>query len=105
MHPNFVLLVSSIALMALAFPLAMKWVGPNPLYGIRLSKTLNNKHLWFKANTFGGWLLFGTALIGIALSLIAPLIDQFHPGLEWAVFVPILFVSLVATTVYAFRAA
>lgn len=104
MHTNFALLISGLILSMLSLPLAMKWVGPNPVYGVRIQRTLHNEQLWFRINSFGGWILCIVALVGIALSLFTVPIGQLYPKLDWLAFMGSLLVALIAITTYAYRA-
>ena len=105
MHLNIFLLVCSVALIGCGIPLALKRVEPNSLYGMRIHRTLSNERIWYKANSFGGWLLCATGFLGIALSIASSALSQFRPGLEWAVFVATLMLTIVATILFAYRTA
>ncbi|WP_243318948.1 SdpI family protein [Geothrix paludis] len=105
MHPNFPLLIASLVLAALALPLAVRWVRPNPLYGVRIHRSLQNERLWFKTNTFGGWLLVAVALLGVGLSMAGSTIIGFSASFNWLLFVAALLVALIMSTAYAYLAA
>lgn len=105
MHPNVPLLVASLVLAALALPLAARWVGPNPLYGLRIRRTLQDERLWFKTNALGGWLLVAVALLGVGLSMVGWTILGISATLNWIVFMAALGVALVVSTAYAYLAA
>ena len=61
----FLLLFASVTIlmMVMAVPLIRGRVRPNPLYGVRTPKTLGNEGVWYRANAYGGRLLFGTGLV------------------------------------------
>ncbi|WP_243286978.1 SdpI family protein [Geothrix terrae] len=101
MHPNFSLLIASLVLAVLALPLAMRWVRPNPRYGVRIRRSLQNERLWFKTNTFGGWLLVAVALFGAGLSMVGSTVLGFSASFNWLLFVAALLVALVMSTTYA----
>ena len=53
-------------LFALAIPLVSRWVPPNPVYGVRTSKTYSDRELWYTANRSAGITM---AITGIAMAL------------------------------------
>lgn len=56
----------TILQMGLAVPLIRGRVPPNPLYGVRTPKTLGDESTWYRANAYGGRLLFGSGLVELA---------------------------------------
>jgi uncharacterized membrane protein len=71
---NFILILYvALGLLSAAFavPLMLRKVGPNPVYGFRVRKTLEDPALWYDANAFAGKCLFwfgvGTGLACVAL--------------------------------------
>jgi uncharacterized membrane protein len=64
-------LFSGALLAAIAVPLMMRRIGPNPLYGFRVEKTLQNPDIWYAANAYSGtqlfWIGLGTIAVSIAL--------------------------------------
>lgn len=56
---------------ALGVPLIQRRVPPNPYYGFRMPKTLNNPDIWYPVNEHGGRLMVyvGIAVVGTALGL------------------------------------
>jgi uncharacterized membrane protein len=64
-------LLSGALLCALAIPLIQRRIGPNPLYGFRVEKTLSNPEVWYAANAYSGhqllWIGIGTILVALAL--------------------------------------
>src|SRR4051795_2754926 len=67
---TFILLVhvsAGVLTASLAVPLMRRKVGPNPLYGFRVRRTLEDPRVWYDANAFAGRCLFGFGLgTGIA---------------------------------------
>lgn len=74
----------SIALplvMALVFlPMALSWVGPNPVYGYRTARSLSSPELWRTANQLAGALglvaALGALLVNMGLLRIRRLSSQ-----------------------------
>jgi hypothetical protein len=66
--------LSGAMLAAVAAPLMLRRVPPNPLYGFRVPKTLNNPNVWYEINAYSGthlfWIGLGTIVFTAALSLI-----------------------------------
>ena len=68
----------SLMLIILSLPLIWKKVKPNSLYGFRVSQTLENPEIWYKANQYAGkcFLCVGTIFLVSAIGL------YFIPGLS-----------------------
>ena len=77
-------------------------VKPNPWYGFRVPRTMNNPAVWYPANAFSAK---GLLLSGIATSL-AAVLPLWVPGLGtdgYAVFViTVMTTALLATVVASF---
>ena len=65
---------SGTLLVILSIPLLFENIPPNPIYGFRVSATLEDRQLWYAANTYASKCLMGaglTTILGaIALYLI-----------------------------------
>lgn len=90
-------------MMALAVPLMLRWVRPNPWYGFRVPATLSNEKLWYEANAYTGRYLFAVGAIG----LIAAIGLAYVPGLTentyaWA-FLILFGVALAVMVILSFR--
>ena len=85
--------VGGLLVTALSVPLIQKRTPPNPWYGFRVRKTLENRDVWYAANVYAGKRLFGSGLATVmgAIAL------YFAPGLT-------LDVYALACTVVAFAA-
>ncbi len=71
-------LFSGILLAVLSIPLILRKVKPNPFYGFRIEKTLDNEEIWYKVNRYTGWRLLVTAIAILVSALALPLI----PGIS-----------------------
>lgn len=60
-----VFLISGGLLMLLSIPLILQKVPPNPWYGFRVRRTLQDPTVWYPVNAYGAWYLLGvgTAII------------------------------------------
>lgn len=85
-----------ILLVLLAIPLYLKKIKPNPWYGLRIRKTLENPDVWYPVNKFGAiWLIFS----GVVTVLFA-FVFSFIPGLSVDVYaLSCAFVFAVTLTV------
>lgn len=78
MDMNFIWLgIVSLILMAIAIPLVLQKVKPNRWYGVRISRTLNDDGLWYRANR-----LYGMAMLtaGGAFFLLSVILGNWRPG-------------------------
>ena len=48
----------------IAVPLAMRLIPPNPVYGVRTRRTVENPALWYTVNAVGGQLLLVACGLG-----------------------------------------
>lgn len=64
-------------LAALAIPLWLGKVPPNPIYGVRVPSTLRDPDVWYKTNSHMARGLFATGLI----TALAALLFYFVPGM------------------------
>jgi uncharacterized membrane protein len=56
------------ALIAVAsIPLMLKLVPPNPIYGVRTRKTLEDAEVWYNVNVFGGRALLAASIFSALL--------------------------------------
>lgn len=53
----------SLLLIAISIPLVKKLVKPNPLYGFRIRRTMEDEDLWYRANSYSGKLMIIVAVI------------------------------------------
>ncbi len=61
-------LLSGCILLGLGIPLIRGLVAPNPIYGFRIRRTLENPNVWYAANRYAGWWMVG---VGIGLMVAA----------------------------------
>jgi uncharacterized membrane protein len=60
-------LFSGALLAVLSVPLIMGKIPPNGLYGFRVKKTMENPHVWYPVNRYGGkWLLAAGLVLALA---------------------------------------
>jgi len=61
---------AGLLIAALAVPLILGKIPPNPLYGFRTPRTLSDPAVWYPANAYAGRWLLGSGL-SIAITAIA----------------------------------
>ena len=63
--------LAGLGLVALAFPLLLEKVGPNPFYGFRLPTTLDNPKIWYAVNKYAAKRLIvaGACIVATAIAL------------------------------------
>jgi hypothetical protein len=77
--------ISCGLLTALSVPLILGKIGPNPWYGFRVKKTLNDSAVWYPANAYAGKRLF---VVGLAGSVIAVVL-YFVPNMDLNTYQPV----------------
>jgi uncharacterized membrane protein len=70
---------SALILATLCVPLILGKIGPNPWYGFRVRRTLEDPVIWYKANAYAGKALILTAIAMIVFSTTFYLIPAFDP--------------------------
>ena len=69
---------SGLLVAAISIPLILQMIRPNPWYGFRVKKTLDDPAVWYPVNAYAGKRLL---VVGIVSSLAAVLLF-FVPGLD-----------------------
>jgi uncharacterized membrane protein len=73
--------LSGMLLFILGIPLALKLVPPNPVYGVRTSKTFSSRDVWFAANRPAGINMAITGFVIAVTALVVPrLIPDYSEG-------------------------
>jgi uncharacterized membrane protein len=78
-----ILFVSTgLLLAALSVPLILRKIGPNPLYGFRVKKTLEDPAVWYPVNAYAAKRLLA---VGLVIS-VTGLLLFFVPGVDLLVY-------------------
>src|SRR5271168_3212688 len=95
---------SGLLLAAISIPLVLQKIGPNPWYGFRVKKTLDDPAVWYPVNAYAGKRLL---VVGIGSSLSAvllffvPRLDVTTYALTFAGIILVgLFVTLIQSMFY-----
>ena len=94
-HADLLMIAGLLA--AICIPLIMRIVPPNAVYGFKTRRIMASESLWYRANFFGGWMLFAGAALGAVLLVIVP--PGSLPSREYSVallVVPVLAAALVS---------
>ena len=73
---------SGLLLAAISVPLILRRIGPNPLYGFRVKKTLEHPAVWYPVNAYAAKRLLA---VGLLISVSAILLF-FVPGVDLLVY-------------------
>lgn len=97
-----------ILIIALAIPMILEKVKPNPIYGFRTKKTLSDEKIWYPANKYSGkamilaGLFLASASAGVmALNMKFNLLTEHQPAAVmaiWGIFTmtPILVMTVAS---------
>jgi uncharacterized membrane protein len=88
--------LSGMLFSILGIPLALKLVPPNPVYGVRTSKTFSNREVWYAANRSAGINMAVTGIVITVTALVVPrLIPDFSEGARRLIIAAILISAIV----------
>jgi len=105
---TILLIIVCVLFIGMSIPLMFEKIEPNPIYGFRVSKTMRDKVIWYKANKFLGYAM-GIAAI---LSLLCLALKLIYPGLiplfqktyyDITVFMLPLIISIIISSIYVFK--
>ena len=104
MHPNPFLLTCSLLLLGLSLPLALQWVGPNPWYGMKPRRPLDDPSLWYRVNAHVGRVIGLVALVGVLLAYGSGRLNHYRTGMDIALFLGVFLVGLIVSAAFAYLA-
>ncbi len=64
--------IPTLIFLCLSLPLLLGLVPPNRFYGVRTTRTLAEKGLWYRANRWCGLLLVGSGLVYLGVARLLP---------------------------------
>src|SRR6202795_196749 len=83
-------------LFVLGIPPALKLVPPNPVYGVRTSKTFSSPEVWYTANRSAGITMAITGIVIAVTALVVPrLIPDYSEGVKALIIAAIVVSALV----------
>jgi len=84
----------------LGFPLFLKKIPPNRIYGFRTRALRNNTNLWYKINRICGKYLILSGILLVILNIILLIaIDDISPEIKRIVAILFMLFSLIAITI------
>ena len=84
---EYKMVLGGMLLFAIGVPLALKLVPPNPVYGVRTSKTRSRREVWYASNRSAG---INMAIAGIVIAVAALVVPRLMPDYSEGVRVLIL---------------
>jgi membrane-associated PAP2 superfamily phosphatase len=94
------LLVACVIVAAVAVPLMLRLIPPNPLYGVCTERTLTQQSTWFEVNAFGGRALLIAAGIAALLIMVYQGTWLRSGWAQLAVFVIAIVAAIASTLVF-----
>jgi uncharacterized membrane protein len=58
-----------LAFVAVALPMALEMIPPNPIYGVRTAATMSSAETWYRANQWAGAASVGLGLLALFVNL------------------------------------
>ena len=71
-EPHLVLALVGLGLIAIAVPMLLRRVPPNPLYGLRVPATYQDEQVWYDANAASARDLIALGVVQVLLALVPP---------------------------------
>jgi uncharacterized membrane protein len=104
-RPEILFAAVGVLLMALGWPLALRRVGPNRWYGLRVPATFADHRVWYDANALAGRDLVALGALLLALSLGLPALAGVRGSGFAIIATAVAVVGSLLTTVRGWRAA
>ncbi|MFG0261717.1 MAG: SdpI family protein [Novipirellula sp. JB048] len=104
MNTRFLILFLVVGglLIGLSLPLIYSKVPPNPWYGFRVRRTLNDPNIWYPANVYAAWQMLWTGVIGVVVAVAVYWIPNLELGVYAAIVGTTYGVGVVAMVVRSF---
>jgi uncharacterized membrane protein len=93
-----------ILLALISLPMIARKIKPNPFYGYRVRKTLENPEIWYDVNEYSGRQLFAAGILIAVSSMILPFLpgmnESLYSGLGGLVNVVFLLIAVIRSSAY-----
>jgi uncharacterized membrane protein len=96
-------LIVGALLSVLALPLIWRRVPPNPWYGFRVRRTLENRDVWYAANAYAGRGLLWSGIATIAAALLLRLLPSLSTDAYALACTAVMGVALALSVGLSFR--
>lgn len=94
---------AGLLITALAIPMWLRLIGPNPWYGFRTPKTRSDERIWYEANAYAGRLLALTGLIVVATAVFFYFVLPPNPATYSITCTTIFLATLAGQLILSFR--
>ena len=94
---------TGLLFIGLAIPVILQKIPPNPIYGFRVPKTMNNPDVWYPANEYMGWGMLWSGVLIVLVSLVIFFIPGINNFVYQIAFLATMTISLVVTLILSFR--
>lgn len=95
---------TGILLALISLPMIAHKIKPNPFYGYRVRKTLENPGIWYDANEYSGRQLFVAGVVIAIFSMVLPFLPgmslSLYSGLGGLVNIIFLIIAFVRSSAY-----
>ena len=101
--PLWLLVAVPLVFAAISLPMALEWIGPNALYGVRTAATRASEAEWYRINRLSGIAGVAGGVLGFVANLLVARSDMALPQKQLTCLAVLLGVALlmVATAVAA----
>jgi SdpI/YfhL protein family len=94
---------AGLLLSALSVPLIQRKVGPNPLYGFRVRRALEDPAVWYPANAYAAKGLLCVGLLTCTAAVVLYFVPGMDPGLYGMLMATVVLGGLAVNLVLSFR--
>lgn len=98
MYVGFGLLLS-----VLAIPMILRKIKPNPFYGFRVPKAINNPEIWYEINAYSGYWFFATGLVSAVMAAVVYVLPGLDNASSSLIQAGVVFALLTIGIVMSFR--
>lgn len=95
---------TGILLALFSLPMIARKIKPNPFYGYRVRKTLENPEIWYDANEYSGRQLFVAGVLIAVSSMVLPFLPgmslSLYSGLGGLINLIFLIIAFIRSSVY-----
>jgi uncharacterized membrane protein len=94
---------AGLLLAALAIPMIQRRIKPNPFYGFRTPKTLQNETLWYEVNAYSGKRLLVAGIVVTIAAILVALIPNLTIDVYAILIAIVLAISISVGLLQSFR--
>ena len=98
-----VFLIGGAVLIGIGIPLIQGRIRPNPAYGFRVRRTLENPHLWYAVNSYSGWWVSGVGVAEVVVATGLYFVPDLDVALYGSIVGGVVVVGLIISLIQCFR--